>query len=141
MAYLFAFALMVAGQSSAMAGGVAGIAIFNGQFKLAGTSKDAKSWGSQGGRMLVLRLLTRLLVIGPCLVLIGLFKVSAEALMTGSQVILALHLPLALLPLLCLMPKTIYTRHRERMWLAWTVTVVVILANASLLLLHYWFPS
>jgi manganese transport protein len=94
---LFAVALLASGQSSTVTGTLAGQVVMEGfmRWKLA-------PW--------VRRLATRLLAIGPAIVIIGLRgDQSVNELLVLSQVVLALQLPFAMFPLLQ------FTSSRKRM--------------------------
>jgi manganese transport protein len=94
---LFAVALLASGQSSTITGTMAGQVVMEGFLRW-----KAKPW--------VRRLATRLVAIVPAVVVIGLRgDGSVTDLLTLSQVVLAMQLPLAMFPLL------LFTSSRKRM--------------------------
>jgi len=106
---LFAVALLASGQSSTITGTLAGQVVMEGFMR----------WRIQPW---VRRLITRLLAIIPAIVIIGLRgEGSVTDLLTLSQVVLALQLPLAMFPLLH------FTSSRKRMG-AWRPGIALLIA-------------
>jgi manganese transport protein len=86
---LFAVALLASGQSSTITGTMAGQVVMEGFMRW-----RVRPW--------LRRLLTRLVAILPAIFIIGLRRDSSITdLLVLSQVVLALYLPLAMIPLLC----------------------------------------
>jgi manganese transport protein len=124
-AVVFALALLAAGQSATITGTLSGQVVMAGFVRL-----RVRPWQR--------RLVTRALAIVPALaVLVTAGEGSASRLLVGSQVVLSLQLPFAILPLLRL------TADRRRMggqvsprWLTWlgaTGAALVLAANGALL--------
>jgi manganese transport protein len=122
---LFALALLASGQNSTITGTLAGQIVMEGFLNL-----RLRPW--------VRRLITRMLAIGPALVVAILYgERGVGSLLILSQVILSLQLSFAVVPLV------LFTGDRLKMgqfvnalWLqilAWTITVVIALLNAYLL--------
>jgi len=106
---LFAVALLASGQSSTITGTLAGQVVMEGFMR----------WRIQPW---VRRLITRLLAIIPAIVIIGLRgEGSVTDLLTLSQVVLALQLPLAMFPLLH------FTSSRKRMGV-WRPGIALLIA-------------
>jgi manganese transport protein len=91
---LFAVALLASGQSSTITGTLAGQVVMEGFMRW-----RVRPW--------VRRMLTRLVAIVPAVILIGLRgDGSVTDLLVLSQVVLAMQLPLAMVPLLCFTSST-----------------------------------
>ncbi len=124
-AVLFAVALLASGQNSTLTGTMAGQIVMEGFLDL-----RLRPW--------VRRLLTRLVAIGPAVVVAGVYgETGTERLLVLSQVILSLQLSFAVVPLVW------FTQDRRKMghfanaaWLnvlAWTVTAIIIILNVFML--------
>jgi manganese transport protein len=125
-ATVFALALLASGQNSTLTGTMAGQIVMEGFLDL-----RLRPW--------VRRLLTRLLAIGPAVVVAGLYgEAGVDRLLILSQVILAVQLGFAVVPLVW------FTQDRRKMgrfvnrwWLnvlAWTTTVIIVSLNGYLLM-------
>jgi manganese transport protein len=125
---LFAIALLASGQNSTLTGTMAGQIVMEGFLEL-----RLRPW--------VRRLLTRLVAIGPAVIVVGLAgdkgDTAAEGLLVLSQVVLSLQLSFAVVPLVT------FTSQQAKMgpfvnprWLsaaAWIVSFVIICLNVYLL--------
>ena len=123
---IFAFALLLSGQSSTLTATLAGQIVMEGFLTL-----RLKPWAR--------RLLTRLLAVVPALVTIIWFgEQSTGSLLILSQVMLSLQLPFAVFPLV------IFTSDRRLMgefvnppwlkWTGWTIAIIIAGLNSWLLL-------
>jgi manganese transport protein len=124
-AAVFAFALLAAGQSATMTGTMAGQIIMAGYLRL-----RCRPWQR--------RLVTRALAVVPALgVVVAAGEGSAGRLLVGSQVVLSLQLPLAIVPLLRLTAnRGLMGPHVSPRWttrLGWAGAAVIVAANAALL--------
>jgi len=130
---VFAIALLASGQNSTLTGTLAGQIVMEGFLNI-----RLRPW--------VRRLVTRLVALGPAVVVAGLYGDSGVGrLLILSQVILSLQLSFAVIPLVR------FTGDRRKMgifanpaWLsilAWLVTVVIVSLNGYLLLATFaeWF--
>ncbi len=124
-ATLFALALLASGQNSTLTGTMAGQIVMEGFLDL-----RLRPW--------VRRLLTRLVAIGPAVVVAGMYgERGVDRLLVLSQVILAVQLGFAVVPLVW------FTQDRKKMgrfanarWLsalAWTTTAIIVSLNGYLL--------
>jgi len=125
-AILFGVALLASGQNSTLTGTLAGQIIMEGFLNI-----RIKPW--------LRRLLTRMIAIIPAVIVTLLYgEKGTGQLLILSQVILSLQLSFAVIPLV------MFTSDRKKMgefvnkgwvqWLAWTVTTIIVLLNAYLLL-------
>jgi manganese transport protein len=124
---LFAVALLAAGQNSSITGTLAGQIVMEGF-----TDLRLRPW--------LRRLTTRVLAIGPALVVIILLgDESANRLLILSQVILSLQLPFAVYPLVRLTGRRSwmgsFANGAATAMTAWVVTGTLIVLNAALLLM------
>jgi manganese transport protein len=129
-AALFAVALLAAGQSATVTATLAGQVVMQGFVRL-----ELQPW--------VRKLLVRLVALGPALAFAALWgEHGLNRLLIGSQVMLALQLPFAMVPLLLL------TSNRRRMgalvspwWLrvlAWAVAAAILALSLGLLFAGRW---
>jgi manganese transport protein len=122
--YLFAIALIAAGQSSTITGTLAGQIVMEGYLRL-----RINPW--------MRRLLTRLLAIVPAMIVILISgEGKVEQLLVFSQVILSLQLAFAIIPLIHFVSdKTTMGRfviHTPTKIFAWLITVVIVFLNLRL---------
>jgi manganese transport protein len=129
-ATLFAVALLASGQNSTITGTLAGQIVMEGFLDL-----RLRPW--------LRRLVTRLLAIGPTLVVIALYgDTGAVGLLVASQVVLSLQLPFAIVPLV------LFTSDGRKMGvfanglavrvLAWLIAVLIIVLNVAMLVGLLW---
>ena len=113
---LFAVALLAAGQSSTITGTLAGQIVMEGFLRLRGSPMRV-------------RLITRAIAVFPAVVLLGVVGDSATAsLLVGTQVVLSLQLPFALVPLVR------FTASRELMGAYANARIVTIAASIASML-------
>jgi manganese transport protein len=122
---LFALALLASGQNSTITGTLAGQIVMEGFLNL-----RLRPW--------VRRLVTRILAIGPALVVAILYgERGVGSLLILSQVILSLQLSFAVVPLVLFTGDRLKMgRFVNALWLrilAWAVTLVIAVLNAYLL--------
>jgi manganese transport protein len=118
---LFAVALLASGQSSTITGTMAGQVVMEGFMRW-----RVRPW--------LRRLLTRLVAILPAIFIIGLRRDSSITdLLVLSQVVLALYLPLAMIPLLCFTgSRKLMGRHVNGWFLtiaAWASCLIIIVLD------------
>jgi len=121
---LFAVALLAAGQSSTITGTLAGQIVMEGFLRL------------RGSPMLV-RFVTRAIALFPAVVMLGVMGDDATAsLLVGTQVVLSLQLPFALVPLIRFTASRdvmgAYASSRAVTTIAWIAALAVIACNAWL---------
>jgi manganese transport protein len=121
---LFAIALLCAGQSSTITGTLAGQVVVQGFLEVRGSAARV-------------RLATRCVAITPAVIAIAVFgDDSTVALLVGTQVVLSLQLPFAIVPLVRFTSsRGIMGRHASPRWLvvvASLAAVLVIVCNAWL---------
>jgi manganese transport protein len=121
---LFAIALLCAGQSSTITGTLAGQVVVQGFLEVRGSAARV-------------RLITRCVAITPAVIAIAMFgEDSTVALLVGTQVVLSLQLPFAIVPLVRFTAhRRIMGRHASPWWLlvlASLAAVLVIACNAWL---------
>jgi manganese transport protein len=123
---LFAVALLAAGQSSTITGTLAGQIVMQGFLRL------------RGSPMLV-RLTTRSIAVFPAVVMLSIMGDDATTtLLVGTQVVLSLQLPFALVPLIRFTASRdlmgAYATSRAIITLAWIAAVMIIACNAWLVM-------
>ncbi|HKK27427.1 MAG TPA: Nramp family divalent metal transporter [Gemmatimonadota bacterium] len=127
-ATVFAVALLAAGLSSSATGTLAGQVVMEGFLEV-----KVKPW--------VRRLATRLLTMIPVIIAVAL-GTDPLYLLVLSQVVLSLQLPFAVVPLIRftsserIMGESFANRRLTR-WVAWAITIVIILANLFLIYLVF----
>ena len=122
---VFAVALLASGQNSTVTGTLAGQIVMEGFLDL-----KLPVW--------LRRLVTRLLAVVPAAIVVGLAgDRGATGLLVLSQVILSLQLPFAVVPLVAFTSRRdvmgAFASPRWLAWLAWGVTALIIILNATLL--------
>lgn len=122
--YLFAIALIAAGQSSTITGTLAGQIVMEGYLKL-----RISPW--------IRRLLTRLIAITPTLIVIIYFgEKSLNDMLILSQVILSLQLGFAVIPLIHFTSREkimgIFKINMKIRVLAWITAIIIVSLNAKL---------
>jgi manganese transport protein len=124
--YLFAIALIAAGQSSTITGTLAGQVVMEGYLRLRINP-------------LLRRLITRLLAIVPAVVVIGLSgENKVDQLLIFSQVILSLQLGFAVIPLIHFVSDRkkmgIFKIKKMTMFLAWSIAALLLYLNLKLVM-------
>jgi manganese transport protein len=124
--YLFAIALIAAGQSSTITGTLAGQVVMEGYLRLRINP-------------LLRRLITRLLAIVPAVVVIGLSgENKVDQLLIFSQVILSLQLGFAVIPLIHFVSDRkkmgIFRIKKMTMFLAWSIAALLLYLNLKLVM-------
>jgi len=127
-ATVFAVALLAAGLSSSATGTLAGQVVMEGFLEV-----TVKPW--------VRRLATRLLTMIPVIIAVAL-GTDPLYLLVLSQVVLSLQLPFAVVPLIRFTSSTrimgeSFANRRLTRWVAWAITIVIILANLFLIYLVF----
>jgi manganese transport protein len=122
--YLFAIALIAAGQSSTITGTLAGQVVMEGYLRLRINP-------------LLRRLITRLLAIVPAVIVIGLSgENKVDQLLIFSQVILSLQLGFAVIPLIHFVSDRkkmgIFRIKKMTMFLAWSIAALLLYLNLKL---------
>jgi manganese transport protein len=123
---LFAIALLASGQNSTLTGTLAGQIVMEGFINLRLTP-----W--------LRRLITRLLSIGPAVLVIGIFGESKTTeLLIASQVVLSMQLGFAVWPLMRFTDERAKMGQFANPWwirlLGWITTVIIIVLNVKLLI-------